>query len=65
MNKILLICITLIIISNEIFPQSTIERAETLFRNNTSHEIYIKLYPVSAVFSGFYSPPMKILESIL
>ena len=57
MKKIILIFLFIITTLNICNSQPLIQFAETLFRNNTSHEIYIKLYPVSAVFSGFYSPP--------
>lgn len=46
-------------IFKEIYSQPIIEQAEYLFRNNTSHEIYLKVFPVGSIFSGFYTPPTE------
>ena len=57
-TKIFLLLIILSIYK-ENYSQPLIEQAEFLFRNNTSHEIYLIVFPVGAIFSGFYIPPTE------
>lgn len=43
--------------SQSVYSQSDpIQQAEILIRNSTSHSIFVKVFPVGAVFSGLASP---------
>jgi len=56
MKTLFILFILSFIFLKDILSQSLIQRAEILFRNSSSQEINVVVYPVSAVFSGFSAP---------
>mgnify|MGYP006883217542 FL=1 len=60
LKYILIIIIAFLV--KKVNSQAPIEQAEILIRNVTTHDILIKVYPVGAVFSGFYTPPTPYNE---
>jgi len=54
--------IVFFLIVQTVNSQSTIEQAEILISNKTTQDILLKVYPVGAVFSGFYTPPTQLNE---
>ena len=56
MKTIFYVTFSLLLIISDLYSQSQIQYAEILFRNSSSQEINVVVYPVSAVFSGFSAP---------
>jgi len=56
MKTLMIFIIISLIPASYLFAQPQIGYAEILIKNYTNHDVLMKLFPIGAVFSGFYTP---------